>query len=147
MVERLTKRNQRFLLKNKTCKRFKNFNGTSVDSLCSKLKDLIREPLTKQDLRELVHGLDSRKQVVIEHRKSIGNTSNVYDLKYINLNLYSGVIIEQGNDKPWNKFTFLLENLTKEKPEFFAMGGKNHAQLATRINKLHDFLVEEINKE
>jgi hypothetical protein len=42
----------------------------------------------------------------------------------------------------------LLENLIKEKPEFFKKNDKNHVMLATtRINILHGFLVEEINKE
>ena len=61
-----------------------------------------------------------------------------------------GVIIDidKGYDKPWNKFTCLLENLIKEKPEFFKKNDKNHVMFATtRINILHGFLVEEINKE
>jgi translation initiation factor RLI1 len=91
MVERLTKERPEFFNTSKTCKSFRYFNGTSVDSLCSKLKDLIWKPLTKQDYIELVNGLGSRKKkALIEHRKSTGITSDVYDLKSINLKLNLG---------------------------------------------------------
>ena len=95
-----------------------NLPKTSLTNLYCKISDLIRKPLTKDQIAFLIHGLESRKNNLLEYRKSIGNSYEfcvVSDFFFIR----NSIILEKYALSVDYQFTNLLENVLKQKPHLF----------------------------
>lgn len=95
-----------------------NLPKTSLSTLYNKISDLIRKPLTKDQVTFLINGLESRKNNLLEHRKYTGNQSEfcvLSDLFFIR----NTIILEKDAVLVDYEFTGLLENLRKQKPNLF----------------------------
>jgi hypothetical protein len=94
-----------------------NLPKTSVSSLYNKLSNLIRKPITKNQVAYIVNALEIRKTNLLEHRKYTGNPSefcNLGDLLFIR----NSVILDKNAVLAEHQFTSFLENLRRERPNF-----------------------------
>ena len=95
-----------------------NLTKTSLSTLYNKISDLIRKPLTKDQITFLINGLESRKNNLLEYRKNTGNNSEFCLLSDLFFSR-NRIILEKDAGLVEYEFTGLLENLRKQKPNLF----------------------------
>lgn len=95
-----------------------NLPKTGVIALYNRISNFIRKPITKDQITFLINGLESRKNNLLEHRKSTGNTSEFCVLSDLFFTRNS-ILLDKDAVLAEYELTGLLENLRKEKPHLF----------------------------
>lgn len=98
------------------------------------LRELIREPLTKDEVTILINGLESRRNNLIKLYGDRSGQSESYPLRYIFI-ILNDIILEGDKDLEGHEFTRLLEN-------FFIQ--KNYVNVR---NKHRDMSIERVISE
>jgi hypothetical protein len=90
------------------------------------LRDLVREPLTKDEVTILINGLESRKNNLMKHRTSMGSQSVYYCLSDIFI-ILNDIIIEKDPNLEEPDITRLLENYFRQ---------ISYVNIKNKLNKL-----------
>jgi hypothetical protein len=90
------------------------FAGTPIKHICSKLIDSVWKPLTKDEIRDLIDGLEIRNtKYMVDNNLTSRNTVS----RLSQLNILINGLVTDGIET--NSFTSLLDNLIRQKPNFF----------------------------
>jgi len=111
-----------------------NLPKTGVIALYNRVSNSIRKPITKDQITFLINGLESRKNNLLEHRKSTGNTSEFCVLSDFFFTKNS-ILLEKDAVLAEYELTGLLENLRKEKHHLFT----NIRDIDSFISNLRSF--------
>lgn len=116
-----------------------NLPKTGLIALYNRISNFIRKPITKDQITFLINGLESRKNNLLEHRKSTGNTSEFCVLSDFFFTKNS-ILLEKDAVLAEYELTGLLENLRKEKPHLFIHKGDIDL-LITHLRSLYKRLI------
>jgi len=95
-----------------------NLSKTGLIPLYNRISNLIQKPITKDQVAFLINGLESRKNNLLEHRRSTGNTSELCVLTDLFFTRNS-ILLDKDAVLVEYELTGLLENLRREKHHLF----------------------------
>ena len=116
-----------------------NLSKTALIALYNRVSNFIRKPITKNQIAFLINGLESRKNNLLEHRRSIGNTSELCVLSDIFFTKNSILLVKDAVLAEY-ELTGILENLRKEKKHIF-LDLHDIDSLIIRLRSLYNRLI------